>query len=247
MLTTDNGLERRSVVFPTALMFNSMFVSLCLMVILTLEYFAAFRPAISKYSEVQVFVLFNIDVLLWQSLSLLLLIFIAYQTFSKHLSDIKTLTAVASYCVLVILIITALEVYVLKPTFKYNRPTTPIVEPVYTEFLSSWLRQLFRISSDSVGTSTPSGYALRQTVIFLATLFVYAQKRVKKHIAWIVIVTSAIITIFVCAQRVFILSHTVFDLGISIGLGTLIFWIVIFVTFFRSETVRRNMGIITLT
>src|SRR5260370_24955111 len=109
------------------------------------------------------------DPILLQATWVVVLSYVFYRVFKAKRASWTDKWYALTYPIFVIVLLIFLELllekYLLKPIFSYNRPGTSYGEP----WLTSLLRPIFHFS-DHKGTSTPSGFIVRQTV--LALLFV---------------------------------------------------------------------------
>jgi len=126
----------------------------------------------------------------------------------------------------------ALEEKVFKPSFAVPRPGLALPDPPFTR----WVEGLFGISRADVHDLTggaPSGYVLRQWWLFLLFVVVVEQllqelhdDRARVWIRAIAYVISFFTVLFIGFSRVYRGHHSIFDVGISFGLGTFFFWLV---------------------
>jgi len=125
--------------------------------------------------------------------------------------------------------------YWLKPTFHYDRPSEEyrLPEPPFTETFNDLLN---REPEADKPTSAPSGFVLRQLFLMLL-LFILAQvtflllsSRLPRWRKAIIVLKSGFYSLnilmfcWVAFSRVWRGNHTIFDVGISIAVGILIFW-----------------------
>jgi len=129
--------------------------------------------------------------------------------------------------------------YWLKPAFRYRRPSEEYVlpEPPFTAAMESFLN---REPQPGDPTSAPSGFVLRQLFLMLL-LFILAKgafssvssrwegrRRFIRVVEHTLYVFNVLMFCWVAFSRVWRGAHTAFDIGISIAVGTLVFWPVFF-------------------
>jgi len=119
-----------------------------------------------------------------------------------------------------------LEKIVLKKSFLIDRPADPLPQP----FLLAWAHNLIS-DYEGPGTSTPSGFTMRQ--LLLALFYIYASNVTNMkynkwernaHIASIFF--SFFLVLFTAYLRVYRGAHTFIDIGMAFGIGVVIFLIV---------------------
>jgi hypothetical protein len=112
--------------------------------------------------------------------------------------------------------------YLFKPAFDVPRPQ------MYDNYLEPPAVRLFHYLVGEKG-STPSGFVVRQIVLFLAISLGLNSKDspIKNNAARISIhIVNLIFVMLVGAHRLLRDSHTLFDVTISVGVGTIVFWLV---------------------
>jgi len=185
---------------------------------------------------------FVLDVSLLQILSALGLIFVIKEYLFGRVSERKLLLSMGS--VKRIVIITAIllvafvlvgeyasEHLILKPIFNKPRADTVKVETLEEPWLTSFLLEQIRPSSEGRQLGAPSGYCLRQwlmTLIFLLYFDKIVRRKThrKKKILCSIAGYSicAFLFLFVAFSRVYRGAHSFFDVGIALGVGTFFFW-----------------------
>jgi hypothetical protein len=227
------------------LLYFSLAIAFALMILLSSKSFQLIPIQRSRFPLLN-FITGNIlDVAVLQAVSLVLLIWLCF----KYLRDVlhwKGLSALIFSLVSCFLICTFLlmaEHWFLKPSFKYGRPQNMLSECTLTSVV---LKKL-GIGADE-GTSAPSGFALRQTWILLFFLLLKNQKRVAELFSRRFLVSHQAahwcIFVLVLAGRVYRGRHSLFDVGTSIGIGTLLFWFFILISrilIWRDQKVKRLM------
>ncbi len=124
-------------------------------------------------------------------------------------------------CLFVVEIV--LENYLFKPIFHEIRPAQQytIAEPPVTAFFE---RLLNMESEPGAPTSAPSGFVLRQMILF-CTILVLAQKLVpRKGLFAFILCVNAGLLILMAVSRVLVGAHTFYDAGIAFGVGNIVFW-----------------------
>ncbi|TKJ29448.1 MAG: hypothetical protein CEE40_08555 [Chloroflexi bacterium B3_Chlor] len=134
-----------------------------------------------------------------------------------------------------------------KPSFLAPRPAVPLPDPPFTRWLEGLLGVNASDSND--GDGAPSGYVLRQWYLLLLLVVVTEQLLRRRHDdrsrLWIRAIAyglSFLTLLYVAFSRVYRLHHTMFDVGIAIGLGTLTFWLV---ALLPGAILHRNKKLIT--
>jgi len=167
-----------------------------------------------------------LDVGIIQFVSLCLLILLAYRYF-RFFSPVPPRVLTTGLCLFflsVVLLEVAAEGIFLKPSFHYGRPGDSLSECYIT---SRVLRRLGFGGEE--GTSAPSGFAMRQTIILLCFLVLSHQKRWRQVFSrtesrWLHFVQYGFF-VSVLALRFYRGRHSLFDLGVGIGVATVFFWL----------------------
>jgi hypothetical protein len=144
-----------------------------------------------------------------------------------------------------------LETLVLKPTFHYARPPNPLGEPWLASAVRHVQAAFMGRSGNSTGsneTSCPSGYALRQFWYLLLTFSCLRLRRppteqsveemcpaetvqvepmvpLAGQNAWALALLLAL-SAFVLFSRVYRREHTLFDIGVTMGVASYSYWLV---------------------
>ncbi len=170
------------------------------------------------------------DAMLWQGLSVILLIVtIEVRDQQENIRWIKVLLE-SAVVVLGTIAIMGLEVFVekvfFKPSLFYLRPTITLGDGPVTELFYRILQFLGVELGKGTGTSAPSGFALRQTIIFLL-ITMYRNRFLKHNSLKSNTISGLNITflLLVLLSRLLIGAHTVSDLGLGTGIGILSFWL----------------------
>ena len=139
----------------------------------------------------------------------------------------------------------ALEHTVLKPAFRYPRPGQQL-QPLGEPWLTTWIRavgrlvltpltRLLPIAFSQPGSGmqdVPSGFALRQLILFYLTVWIAEQpKQSRDGKVWltgrgrgIVHVLNSVALVFVIFSRVYRANHTFFAMTVAAGVATFLFW-----------------------
>ena len=165
------------------------------------------------------------DAGLWQGLTLLALAVLASVIARRRGRRLWSgigwfLTAVAGLVVIMLLEIVA-EKYLLKPSLHNLRPGLNLGEGPVTELGYRLL------GMDSGGaTSTPSGFALRQSILFVFYLVLQCNFRPRRAISGRLLTTAnSGLFALVLFGRFAMGMHTVFDILLGVAVGILVFWL----------------------
>jgi membrane-associated phospholipid phosphatase len=122
----------------------------------------------------------------------------------------------------------------IKPAYAVDRLLNPLPEPILVSFFDRLIE-----SGPPKADSMPSGFVMRQVSLFyLVTWIVIQMKYTKK---WIRIGCEAISILgllIVVFSRIYRGAHSLLDVSAAIGVGTLIFWIIMLPPF-NIITLRR--------
>ena len=112
--------------------------------------------------------------------------------------------------------------------FSWPRIETDIPEPPITSWAKSTIGR-----PEPPDSSTPSGFALRQWIIMLWGLFILHQANynINKHLKIVLKVFFALSFVYVALARVIGQAHRPMDVGVSMALGTMLFFLGILACF----------------
>ncbi|MBZ0243748.1 MAG: hypothetical protein K8F24_11070 [Bacteroidales bacterium] len=117
---------------------------------------------------------------------------------------------------------------VLKPAFGYLRPG-PDAGPLGNPWLISSIDHILPFQLAEGSGDVPSGFATRQTVLFLLTVWIVEQKPMgeylfsnRRRISYVAL--SFLLLLFTLFSRYYRANHSFFALIIAVGLATLLFW-----------------------
>jgi len=237
----------------TNVLYGTLAIGFVLMLVLPLKNFETLT--IPQYPAWTFVFRFILDAAFIQSVSYAVLFYLAYKYFSRvsplhggHLF-IRLLGLFV-----VIMAMQLLVEGVIKTWFHYDRPSVQLSEGWFTNFAIravNWVLGLFGLDFDlgsDVAGATPSGFAVRQTVILLFFMLLAHQEQFKDKFPrtrpiWYVL--QLVFFFAVLSQRVYLNRHTLFDIGIGIGIATILFWFfVVCLTFLfrRSEINKKYIG-----
>lgn len=204
-------------------LYASAFAAFLFMVLLTLKPLQGGLPRVALLDSLTYWV----DPLLLQGLSLLYVLIVA-----SHYSHIRWETSYTSWktyvypiwVLLLVLLAVGLEKPVFKASFLYNRPASMQAEPFFTALVRQ-IPWISRLLSREEGTAAPSGFVLRQTLLFLSFLLLAFQKTWGMWRRKTFIMVNILILLFVAFSRVYRASHGAFDIGLGMAIGTFLFWL----------------------
>lgn len=214
------------------IMYQSLFACIFFMALFSLKPFADFISNLIVRNEKLDFLALRIfDVALLQGASILVVAFAGFVSIKRSGATWTSDSRRIIYPVLVIFAVLFFELlvekFVLKPTFSFNRPGDSIGEPWLTEAL----RQIHG-SDDDTGTSTPSGFVVRQTILALMFTFIIHQPNFFSSSRYIKLAIFDLLNIstlfFIGALRLYTGAHRLYDIAIGIGLGGFLFWVMTF-------------------
>jgi hypothetical protein len=158
--------------------------------------------------------------------------------------------------VLVLILVSLFIELILKPSLHYVRP------PLNYQKGESWLIKLLIGEDKREGlTSCPSGFALRQIFIYLTSLIllnqnpgtIFTKKKIEKFYFLFkldsqtlnyfqkhnltVLILQSIFLLYIFFSRVYRGSHTLFDIGVSLGSGVYSYW-VLFCAFLKLKGIE---------
>lgn len=118
-----------------------------------------------------------------------------------------------------------LETHFLKDSFGLDRPTEQLRHP--------WLIQLFINLGwyvEEEGRSAPSGFTMRQILLALSYLFAITGTRItmsssQKLLTNILSFLSVALVVVIAYFRVYRGAHTLYDIGMALGIGIVLFWV----------------------
>ena len=115
----------------------------------------------------------------------------------------------------------------IKPAFSVQRPLSRLQEPFVTKFI----RGIISNNHEGAPTSMPSGFVMRQIGLFWIVNWMVFERRAKNRYPKIVRISIFSINLFllimVCFARIYGESHTLLDVFVAIGVGTLLFWLIV--------------------
>jgi len=176
-------------------------------------------------NKVLVYLTYWLDPLIFQFLSLgLLLILVHYWSVRRYPYG-KIWMIGTPFIVLLFLLEIRFDNLFASLLFGKERYWQPLDEPFFT----SWIKNLFP-SLLSTGDSTPSGFALRQWMLTLGIFFMLDRSNLPldKRYSNAIKGYSSLALVYVSLARVLRLAHVPVDIAVSIALGAIAFWGMIF-------------------
>lgn len=178
-----------------------------------------------------------LDVGVLQAASLVILVY-CYGAYAAHITKRSRLTLCVSYAVgfsLLTFATVIIDLVFLKPSFRYNPPLASLPECTITSYVMARLG-----ISLGEGTSAPSDFAFRQTIILLSFLLISHQQKWREVVRSramnrVLYATQYGLFFLVLAIRFYRGRHSLFDIGVAVGIGVMFFWFValVLVSFFR--------------
>lgn len=111
---------------------------------------------------------------------------------------------------------------VIKPAYAVQRPPNPLPEPPLTAAL-----RFLASRGPAEPDSMPSGFVMRQVGLFyLLTWMVIGRRKSRKLTRALIETVNILGLVIVAFSRVYRAAHSVLDVAAAIGIGTLLFWIV---------------------
>lgn len=235
--------DRVAKLFPKIrpnLLYISFFCSFILMVFLSTKDIQ--KITFPRY-EVIDSITYYLDATVLQGLSMVLVAWVIYrylivQEVSRTSSFILTIGILTSMMVTIII----LETYILKPCFLYNR-----IEKSTETAVTAFVAHMLGLAGDEK-TSCPSGFTLRQVVLFLSFMLLHEQQvwskifegRIVRALKIPFYILNWAFLILIPFLRFYWQRHILFDIGIAIGIGVFLFWsitILISIPIMRSKEV----------
>ncbi|MCX6093079.1 MAG: phosphatase PAP2 family protein [Candidatus Bipolaricaulota bacterium] len=136
-------------------------------------------------------------------------------------------TLLLGLMVVALLVEVAVEKYVFKPSLAVPRPAGIFEPGTITRFVDAGLAALgLGMPTDGL-TSTPSGFAIRQTLVLLGILlygwrFLAGKPRLRGALVGV----SAFASLLALAGRVLTGAHTPRDVLLGLAIGLVVFWLV---------------------
>lgn len=220
---------KKSILFPKIrpnLLYISLFCSFILMVFLSTKDIQ--KITFPRY-EVIDSITYYLDAIVLQGLSMVLVAWVIYrylivQEVSRTSSFILTIGILTAMMVTIII----LEKYIFKPCFLYNR----IEESTETAAVA-FVANILGLAGDEK-TACPSGFTLRQVVLFLSFMLLHEQQAWPKIFEGKGKIVGALKKPFYVLNWAFLIlipflrfywqRHILFDIGIAIGIGVFLFW-----------------------
>lgn len=219
-------------------LYASLILGLIIMVILCLPNLQKFTlPRTPLWNKITKYPL---DAGLIQLISALLLAWVIYKYPLKIFAK-KSFTAISSvlFVFLIMLVEIVMEKWLFKPSLRYDRLLDSLSEAFFTQFVLTILHMV-----GEKGTAAPSGFALRQMFLVLPFLILSQQEKWKSVFStkatFVLYFLNILFFILVPLLRIYRGRHTLFDVGISIGIGTFIFWF--FIIIIQSLVKKREAG-----
>ncbi len=225
--------DRVAELFPKVrpnLLYFSLFCSLVLMVFLT---FKDFQNITFPRYEVIDFITYYLDALVLQGLSMLLVAWVIYRyLIVQEVSRTSSFIWTIGILIVMMGILIILEKYIFKPSFLYNR-----IEESTETAVVAFVARILRLAGDEK-TACPSGFTLRQVVLFLSFMLLHEQQKIwprifEGRIARVLktpfYVLNWAFLILIPFLRLYWQRHILFDIGISIGIGGFLFWSIIII------------------
>jgi len=224
-------MGNRKIYFPLVnrnMLYFSFFSALLLLILLSSKFFQYSLPHNIFINRLT----YILDPLILQLFSFLLLIILAFKFIYKpDKNEIAHKTSFLYYVLFLFILLFSeiiLEFFVLKPSFHFNRPAKSMEESFFINFLIH-NKLIKNFISGKNGSSAPSGFTLRQIFIFYSYLILHIQNNKSinfKRIKNITISLYSILMVIICLSRIYRNAHSFFDIGLGIGIGTLIFWFI---------------------
>ena len=188
-----------------------------------------------------------LDPLLIQALSLMGVAWVMWRYLSVEHSKEPLLVKLWVCLFLPVLLLAVsylFEQTLFKPSFKYYRPTTvPLGDPWLSEMTSHILETVAKTRgiTPTPYQDVPSGFVLRQVLLFYLATFFFLQPnfpalprlsvRYTRAFLW---AANILFLFWVAFSRVYRANHTIFAEVVGFGLGTFLFWLVISVLYLFS-------------
>lgn len=225
--------DRVAKLFPKVrpnLLYFSLFCSFVLMVFLT---FKDFQNITFPRYEVIDSITYYLDAMVLQGLSMLLVAWVIYRYLIVQ-KESRTSSFFWTIGILIVMMGTLiiLEKYILKPSFLYNR-----IEESTETAVVAFVSNMLGLAGDKK-TACPSGFTLRQVVLFLSFMLLHEQQvwpkifegRIVRALKTPFYVLNWAFLILIPFLRFYWRRHILFDIGLSIGIGVFLFWSIAIIT-----------------
>jgi PAP2 superfamily len=228
------------------LMYQTSFTCLLLMALFSLKSMADFvSEDVRRTDAINYLVLRLLDVSFLQALWVVVTAYVCLRALRiggavwarNRVNIVYPITVI----VLMLCIEFGLEQLVFKPTFGFNRPADTIGEPWLTHFLRP-----FYDFEHLKGSSTPSGFMVRQTMLALLFAFAIHQPNfLKGRGTWklgLLHLINIFLLFLMAWLRIYTGAHRLYDIAIAIGIGGFLFWAMIYVFLSFKDEIRRHIG-----
>lgn len=126
-----------------------------------------------------------------------------------------------------------------KPAFGYTRPPLPLGEPPFTALVRWALERFLGIGA---GASLPSGFVLRQVGLTLLMALLLYQKKQPNSPIWRGVFHG--LNILLCVLVIFLRysrgEHDLFDIALTLPMGTVLFWFIAIPFYRRMGSIIRK-------
>lgn len=225
--------DRLAELFPKVrpnLLYISLFCGFVLMVILATRDIQ--KITFPRY-EVIDSITYYLDAMVLQGLSMLLVAWVIYRyLIVQEVSRTSSFFWTIGILIVMMGTLIILEKYVFKPSFLYNR-----IEESTETAVVAFVANLLGLAGDKK-TACPSGFTLRQVVLFLSFMLLHEQQevwprifegRIARFLKKPFYVLNWAFLILIPFLRFYWQRHILFDIGLSIGIGVFLFWSIIII------------------
>lgn len=125
---------------------------------------------------------------------------------------------------------------VVKPAFAVARPSDSLPEPALTTLIRSYISDA-RVNDGF--DSMPSGFVMRQVALFYFVAWLTIPMKSRRPVKVILAVFNFLALAIISFSRVYRGAHSPLDIAAAIGVGTMLFWLVVIPPF---SPIRRRFA-----
>jgi len=235
MMTPVSALEARKEKQIRGWFYGSLAVAVLVVFLSAIEVLATYNPlrSASLYSWMtsnRSLVAIVFDAMFWQLLSVAILIATIIMRYWNEQVGwkiyVRNLVGLGLLMAAVFILGLWVEKVALKPALHYLRFDLHLPEGIISEFGYRRFASI-RIASSQTGyTSAPSGFAIRQALLFLGfVVYGWSCRRTSRVLPIVGLVLVSALSVLTLASRVLIGAHSIRDMSLGLTIGIVAFWL----------------------